>query len=419
MISDRERRVLEAIDLQGLLECLSELITFESLGGNERPIQERMAEIMQTLGLEVDCWEIDMKKLRRHRAYSAEIEREHALGVVGRFGRGEERTLILNGHVDVVPAGEAKLWSVPPWRATISGERVYGRGTADMKGGLCCALFAVRAIRDAGVELPGAVLIQSVVGEEDGGVGTLATLERGHTGDAAIVLEPTELMVAPAQAGALNFRLTVPGKAAHGALRSEGVSPFDQYLPLYRAMRDFEAERNRNVTDPLFSDYDIPFALCIGKLWSGIWASTEAESLTCEGRLGVGIEEQPEDVRKAFAAIIEEAAQADPWLREHPPLLEWWGAQFEPAAIPVDHPLVTTVTAAHQSATGGAAVVRGMPYGADMRLLVNEGNIPTVLYGPGDVRRAHAPDEFVPITELETATRTLVLSILRFCEGLG
>jgi acetylornithine deacetylase len=331
------------------------------------------------------------------------------------MGRGEGKTLVLNGHIDVVPAGDPRLWTVPPWSATVTDERVYGRGSADMKGGLCCALFAARAIRDAGVQLDGAVAIQSVAGEEDGGIGTLAAIERGHIGDAAIVLEPTELMIAPAQAGALNFRLIVPGRAAHGALRSEGVSPFDKYLPLYQAMRDFERRRNTSVANPMFSEYDLPFALCIGKIWSGIWSSTEAESLTCEGRLGVSVDEDPLEVRRAFAAIIDEAAQRDSWLRMHPPILEWWGAQFEPASIGADHPVVTTLAAAHQSVTGQPAVVRGMPYGADMRLLVNEANIPTVLYGPGDIRRAHAPDEFVAVRDLEVATRALVLTILRYC----
>lgn len=414
-LTDQEKRVLDAIDRDALLACLQKLIGFRSLGGEESPIQEYLAAIMREQGLDVDLWEIDMEAVRQHSAYTAEIERESALGLVGTAGQRKGPSLILNGHVDVVPPGDKQRWSVSPWQATIRENRVYGRGAADMKGGLCCALFAVRAILDAGISLPGSVLIQSVVGEEDGGVGTLAALLRGHTGDGAIVLEPTELMVAPAQAGALNFRITVPGKAAHGALRTEGVSPFEKYLILYRAMREFERKRNQRDKGPLFSDYELPFALCVGKVWSGIWASTVAESLSCEGRLGIRIDENPDDVRQSFAVMIQEAAQSDPWLREHPPQLEWWGAQFESAATPPDDPVVTSVIAAHRSVTGRAPIIRGMPYGADMRLLVNESHIPTVIYGPGDVRRAHAPDEFVPISELITATQTLALCALRFC----
>lgn len=410
-----ERRVLESVDLDGLVETLADLIRLRSDGGTETPMQERMAGLLADGGMEVDRWAIDLAALARHPAFSSEIPRSEALGVVGRMGRGRGPTLVLNGHVDVVPAGEPGLWNVPPWEATVREGRVYGRGAVDMKGALCCALFAIRAIRAAGVELEGSVLLQSVVGEEDGGLGTLAAIERGHTGDAAIVLEPTELMVAPAQAGAMNFRLTVPGRAAHGALRTEGVSPLDHFLPLYAAMQRFERERNAAVTDPLFSAYEVPFALCIGTLRSGVWASTVAESLICEGCLGVAPSEEPEAVRRAFEDVVAEASSRDPWLRDHPPLLEWWGGQFRPAAIAIDHPVVTTLSSAHATVTRAPPVLRGMPYGADMHLLVNEGRTPTVMYGPGDIRRAHAPDEFVPIAELEVATRTLALAIVRFC----
>lgn len=378
-------------------------------------MQERMAALMEESGMKVDVWSIDLRELARHPSFSTEIPRSEALGVVGRVGQGSGPVLVLNGHVDVVPAGEPQRWSVPPWQATQRDGCIYGRGTVDMKGALCCALFALRALREAGVEPAGTVLFQSVVGEEDGGLGTLAAVERGYTGDGAIVLEPTELMVSPAQAGALNFRLTVPGRAAHGALRTEGVSPLDHFLPLYAAMQAFETERNRGVDDPLFADYEIPFPLCIGTLRSGVWASTVAESLVCEGRLGVAVHEEPARVRRAFEALVEGVAGGDPWLRDHPPLLEWWGGQFEPAAIPVHHPLVTTLAAAHGSASGILPPLRGMPFGADMRLLVNPGGTPTVMYGPGDIRKAHAPDEHVPVGDLEVATRTLALMILRFC----
>jgi acetylornithine deacetylase len=179
-------------------------------------------------------------------------------------------------------------------------------------------------------------------------------------------------------------------------------------------MRDFERRRNEAVDDPLFAAYDIPFALCIGSLRSGIWASTVAETLTGEGRLGVSPHEDPETVRRDFEEVIQAAADADPWLRDRPPTVEWWGAQFDPASTDPAHPLVQTLAGAHQAVSGADTVLRGMPYGADMRLLVHVGDTPTVLYGPGDVRRAHAPNEFVPINELVTATKALILTILRF-----
>lgn len=409
-----EQKVLAAINAEGLIETLCELIAIPSEGGFETPAQERVAALMEAFGMDVDVWDINFDALRRHPAYTVEIEREHALGVVGTLGRADGPTLILNGHIDVVPAGELERWRYPPWQGTVDNGRVYGRGSADMKGGLCCALFAARAIRDAGFELPGRLMIQSVIGEEDGGAGTLAAIERGHCGDAAIIMEPTELMIAPAQAGAFGFRITVPGLAAHGALREEGVDPIEKFMPIYGALREFESARNSSVADPMFEAYEIPFALCVGKLQCGIWASTVAEVLVCEGRLGVATDEDSKQVRSAFEARVRDAAASDPWLKDHPPVVEWTGAQFEPAAIDSGHRIVTTLTESFRDATGDDAIVRGMPYGADMRLLVHQGNTPTVLFGPGNVRHAHAPDEFVTIDDLVSATRTLALTALRF-----
>lgn len=418
-LSRVERRVLDALDVEGLLDSLAELVAIPSLGGRETPAQEAVAAAMESIGLRTDVWRIDFDELRRHPAYTADIERDEGLGVVGRLDEDASGTagptLILNGHVDVVPEGEPARWRHPPWRATVADGRVYGRGTADMKGGLCCALAAARAIVDAGARLEGTLQVQSVIGEEDGGAGTLATLLRGHTGDGAIVLEPTRLVVAPAQAGALNFRVTVPGAAAHGAFREEGVDPVEKFIPLYRRLRELEAERNREVTDPLFAGDPLPFPVAVGVVRSGIWASTVSEALVFEGRFGVAPGEDPASARRAFEEAVAEVAGRDAWLRDHPPTVEWRGAQFEPARTPVESEVVTALGEAVRAVTGARPEVRGMRYGADMRLLVNEAGIPTVLFGPGDVRDAHRPDESVAVEELVTATRVLAVTALRFC----
>lgn len=418
-----ERAVIEAVDIDGLLAFLSDLVAIPSLAGSpgESAAQEYVAASLERLGCEVDVWEIDFAALRRHPAFSAEVERQRGLGVVGVSGLGNGPTLIFNGHVDVVPVGDEALWRFPPWQATIADGWVYGRGALDMKGGLACALFALKAIRDAGVRLKGRLLIQSVIGEEDGGCGALATVLRGHTGDGAIVVEPTELRIAPAQAGALNFRLTVPGAAAHGCVREEGVSAIEKFMLLYQALMDLEAARNAEARlrdDPisrLYRRHTLPYALCIGVVRAGEWASTVAETLVAEGRYGVAVGEDLAAARRMLEETVTRAAHADPWLREHPPRIEWWGGQFAPASTPVDHPLVQTAAAAFADVTGAPAIFEGMPYGADMRLLVNEGRTRTILFGPGDVRDAHRPNERVAIADLLTATRTLALTALRFC----
>jgi acetylornithine deacetylase len=412
---DVELRVLDAIDVDGMLNYLCDLVAVQSLVGEETAAQEQVAHKMREFGLEVDVWELDFDTLSQHPAYCVEVERENGLGVAGSLGKGTGRSLIYNGHVDVVPTGDLKNWHFPPWQGTIQDGRVYGRGALDMKGGLCCALFAAKAIQDAGVSLQGKLMIQSVIGEEDGGVGTLAAVVRGYRSDAAVIMEPTELMIAPAQAGALNFRLVVPGYPAHGCFREEGVSAIEKFMPIYQALMALEAERNQNNTEPMFANYRLPYAVTVGTVRAGNWASTVAESLTCEGRFGVAVDEDMAAARRTLEEAVAQAAQADDWLRHHQPTVEWWGGQFAPASIPGDHPIVTTVSQAFTAVTEMPAHIQGMTYGADMRLLVNEGGIPTVLFGPGDVRKAHQPDEYVPIDDLIVAVRTLALTALRFC----
>ena len=414
-----ERRAAEAVDGDRLLALLADLIAIESVANRETPAQERVAAEMRAIGLETDVWEIDFEQLRRHPAYTADVERDEGLGVVGTTGRaegrGEGRTLILNGHIDVVPAGEVARWTSPPFELSRRGGRLFGRGVVDMKGQLCSALAAARALRDAGVELAGALQIQSVIGEEDGGAGMLATLERGHTGDGAIVLEPTEFVIAPAQAGALSFRLTVPGLAAHGAMREEGVDPVEKFIPIFHRLRDLEAERNRDVADPLFRGEALPYALTMGRLRAGIWPSTVAERLVVEGRYGVAPGEDLAEARRALEGAVAEAASGDAWLRDHPPAVEWTGAQFAPARTDERDPVVGTLAGAVRAVRGAAPRVGGVRYGADMRLLVNHGRVPTVLFGPGDVREAHRPDESIRAADLVETARILAVTAIRFC----
>ncbi len=452
--TDAERRVLAGLDHEGLVTFLRELIAIPSLDGCESPAQERVAGWMDDAGLATDLWPVDMGELERHPDWGHEVERGEALGVVGWYGGGvarrvaagdaaaraatpgAARDLMLNGHIDVVPTGDECAWTTPPWEPVVRDGRVYGRGAVDMKGGLCCALFAVKAIRDAGIRLAGRVSVASVVGEEDGGTGTLATILRGHTADGAIVVEPTGLRVVAAQAGSLMFRLTVRGLAAHGCVREEGVSAVEKAVPLLAALRRLEAERcgvagaaadgaagtiavgagtAGDPRSPLFARYRLPWPIEVGTLRAGDWASSVPDTLVAEGRYGVAVGEDPAAARRVFEEAIARAAAADPWLSEHPPEVEWWGGRFDPAVTEPADPVVTAVVEAATCISGAPPPIEGVTYGADMRLLVNVGGVPTVLFGPGDVRVAHMPDEYVPIGDLRTAAEVLLLTTLRYC----
>jgi acetylornithine deacetylase len=267
-----ERRALGALDFDGLVGFLERLVTIPSLDGAESEAQGAVAAWLTDAGLETDVWSIELDELARHPLFGAEVPRTEALGVVGWTGaRAGGRDLMLNGHIDVAPPGDPDAWTTPPWEAAVRGGRLFGRGAADMKGGLCCALYAAKAVRDAGVALRGRLSVASVVGEEDGGTGTLATLLRGHTADGAVVVEPTGLSVVAAQAGSIMFRLTVPGAPAHACVREEGVSAIEKFVPLFAALRDLEAQRCDTAPgaaavagdphDPLFAGHRLPWPI--------------------------------------------------------------------------------------------------------------------------------------------------------------
>lgn len=415
-MTDTETRVLSALDEEGLVGYLCELIGVPTLGGQETAGQEHIAAEMRRCGLDVDVWPLNIEELSRHPSFSAEIERTEGLGVVGAIGeeRGG-RSLIFNGHMDVVPAGDESNWHSSPWEGKVREGRLYGRGSADMKGGLCAALYAAKAVADAGVRLRGRLLVESVIGEEDGGTGALATVLRGYRADGAVVIEPTALAVIPAHSGAMNFRVTVPGLSAHGAMRAEGVSAVEKFIPLYQALMELEAERNAREESPLFARHRLPYPLSVGTVHAGNWPSSVPESLVFEGRYGVAVGEEMQAARAEFETAVARTADQDPWLREHRPIVEWWGGQFAPASTPLDHPIVRTVQEAVAAVTGAPARLDAMTAGTDMRLLVNEGGTPAVLFGPGDIELAHAPNESVPVAEVVEVARTLALTALRFC----
>lgn len=408
---------LSAITPELLVCTLQELLAVPTVTGSaaESEGQHLLATRFDRLGLETDLWQIDLDHTLRVPGFPGlEAPRDEAWGLVGTTPvTGDGPTLVLNSHLDVVPLGDPTAWTVDPWAGTVRDGHVLGRGACDMKGGMACTIVALEALQQAAVPLRGRVALHSVVGEEDGGLGTFATLLRGHTGDAAVVPEPTALAVIPACAGALTFRLTVHGRAAHASVRDEGVDAVEKYLLVHAALRALEARRNSD-PHPLMRDSAIPYPLSVGIVRAGDWASSVPDLLVAEGRLGVALGEDPDAARRQLEQCLADLGTHDPWLAAHPVTVEWYGGQFAPGMLPADDPLLPQVLAAHTDLHGTVPRVHGAPYGSDLRLLTAAG-IPTLHYGPGDVRVAHGPDESVPVQDLVDVTRTLVLLISRFC----
>lgn len=415
-LSAKEASALAAVDEDAIATALLDVLAVPSVTGSaaESELQHRLAGYLDRLGLDVDLWSMDLPELRADPAFpGTEAPRDEAWGLVATTpGGGDGPTMILQGHVDVVPAGDPEHWDGDPFVPRVAGDVVHGRGACDMKAGLVANLAALAAIRASGAQLRGRVAAHCVVGEEDGGLGAFGTLRRGHTGDACVITEPTGGTLVTANAGALTFRLEVVGKAAHASTPDAGISAITAYGPIHAALTRLEAERNV-APDPLLAEYPTPYALSVGTLRSGDWPSTVPDLLVAEGRLGVRLDEDPAAARADFERCVAEACAADPWLRDHPVAVTWPGGQFASGRLPAVHPLRDVVRTAYADvAHGGGLRERGAPYGSDLRLYSAAG-IPTLHFGPGDVCLAHSPRERVSLTETVDVTRALVLTVLR------
>ncbi|WP_112268542.1 ArgE/DapE family deacylase [Lentzea terrae] len=412
-MNEVEAAALAAVDEAAIGRLLLELLEVPSVTGSaaESELQHLLARHLEQLDLDVDLWSMNLPELRAHPGFpGSEAPRTEAWGLVGSTPPVDGPTLILQGHVDVVPPGDLAQWHGDPFRPHVTGDVVHARGACDMKAGVVAILAALAAIR--AVNLRGRVSAHFVVSEEDGGLGAFGTLERGHTGDACIITEPTSGALMTANAGALTFRIEVPGRATHGSTRYAGVSAIDAYLPVHQALAELEAHRNAGA-DPLMSSYPVPYPLSVGTLQAGDWASSVPDLLVAEGRLGVQLDEDPAAARAELEECVAAACAADPWLRAHPATVTWPGGQFASGRLPAGHPLAALVGDAHADVTGAARPAeRGAPYGSDLRLYSGAG-IPTLQYGPGDVRLAHGPREQVRVSEVVTVTRALVLATLR------
>jgi acetylornithine deacetylase/succinyl-diaminopimelate desuccinylase family protein len=357
--------------------------------------------------------------------------RENAVGVVR--GAGGGRSLIFNGHIDVVPPGPPEHWRHgDPWSGRVEDGFVWGRGTTDMKGGVVAQAFAAIALRSAGVGLRGDLLLEAVVGEESmqHELGTTACVERGYRADGAVVSEPSAppvaLAIAPVTAGNLCFAVHIEGRATHASMRGEtisaggygsaiGVCAIDKMFLIHRALSELEREWGLTKTHPLYRPGHFSLAPCV---MAGGPSSSSAlgfipDTARIEYEAYYPPDQSDQSVRQEIEECVAAAARADAWLREHAPRVEWL-SHWPASVLAVDHPLVEATRVAHAASSGSPAALTGHVAVLDSTWL-NRAGIPAINYGPGDLRVAHAVDERVAVEELVTAARTYALLAAGWC----
>jgi len=391
------------IDPEALARDAAALVQVPSVTGDERAVLERLGELAAGHGLEPELHEHDLAALRAHPGHPGEeAPRAELVGLTVTLPGERPGRVCLNGHVDVVGVG-SEPWCEDPWSGRVDDGWLHGRGSVDMKGGVTAALHALLALREAGRPAP-TVVLQAVASEEDGGLGTFAALERDAAFDLCLIPEPTAFEVVCAQAGALTFKATVRGRAAHAAVRLEGRSALDRYLGLHLALQAHERRLNRDVEHPAMRSLALPYPLSVGRIDGGEWSSSVPDRVEVEGRLGVPLGASLEEARAALEATLDDG-------KDPPVEVVWTGGQFAPGETDPAHPWVRTVAEAVRAERGAAPRVTGVPYGADMRHFCLRG-IPTVMVGTTGLERAHAVDERVRVDELASVARLIVRAVL-------
>lgn len=410
-------------DMVGLL---GELVDEETVIGNERPGQEVIIDKFEGMGLEPDVWTPDVEQLREHEAFFEtqpyqEVGYEDRPNVVATVeGAGDGPTLALSGHMDVVPVTESE-WVHDPFSMEREDDRLYGRGTGDMKGGIAAFVHAIDCLRQVGVELAGDLYLQTTLEEEDGGVGgLLSVLERGYKPDAAIITEPWDVPnMGMASAGVRYFRLSVHGKSAHVGYGYQGVNALDKAMKIYEALRELDATRKARIDyppayrlDPQMRGHETN--LNIGMIQASDWPAIIPGEVVLTGRLGWPPGEEPEEVMAELDATLEAVIEGDEWLREHPPDLEFFGLQADPHEVDPNQPFFQTAMRNAEWVTGREGVFYGGSAGNDTRYYKRYYDIPATSIGP-KATNIHGADEYVSIASLRETAKTIACTAIDYC----
>lgn len=400
-----------------LIAFLQDIIQIPSVTGDEEPIQAFLADYLQKEGFEVDVFVPSLDELKGHPAFvPVSMAYDNRPNVVATLpGSGGGRSLLFNGHVDVIPEGPAGNWEHGCWSGDVVDGRLYGRGASDMKSGVAAFTMALKVLKENGIKLKGDVIAEYVMDEELSGNGTLACVMKGYQADAGICCETSSMNIQPASIGRIWFEIKIKGKAAGIQKRFEGVSAIELGYKVTKIVEAFEAIRLGHVTHPLYPNIQESIPCMVGVFESGSYASAFPDECTLKGSLATVPGESSQGVMEEFRSFVIDHASQDAWMAKHPPQVEFVGYFADPSEISVESPIVQCLSEQYRKELGREPQISGRQGAADIRFLNSYGQTPTVIFGPGLTEQMHANNEWVSVEDYLDSIKVLVSTLIEWC----
>ena len=402
------------------IDFTSELVKFPSLRGQEQTAQDFMAKAFRERGLAVDRWRIDEDEIKHMRGFSpAGASLVNAINVVGahRTNKAKGRSLIMNGHIDVVPPGPLEKWHRPPFEPSVEDGRLYGRGSGDMKAGLVACLYAYDALARLGYRPAADIFFQSVVEEECTGNGALACLQRGYHADAAVIPEPFGPSVMRAQVGVVWLKVTVEGDPQHASagFGSAGNNAIEIMCDALKVLKQLSHEWNGRKSEcSHYGHHEHPLRFNVGKIYGGELTSIVAPRCVAHVRMAYFPHWTREEACAQIEARVREMAEGDDFLRAHPPTVEYDGMFAEGYVLAPGGAAESALGRCHEMVFGeplGECLTTAL---TDARFFGLYDDTDTLVYGP-DCQRPHGYDECVDLESVRQVTQTLALFVADWC----
>ena len=413
-------RIIASVDagFDEQIAFTQDMIRHPSTRGNEHTIQDFMFRAMKARGLTMDRFVMDEAQILRHPG-AALFSDTHSTApiVVGIHHPREEkgRSLILQGHVDVVPEGPLDMWTHPPFEPVIKGDWLYGRGGTDMKCGTAAALFVFDILRRIGLQPAATVYMQSVVEEESTGNGALMTHLRGYRADAALIPEPSSEKIIRGNVGVVWFQFETRGHPVHVQTMGTGANAIDAAYRVIAELRKLEADLNARVSQyPHFAHLAHPINLNIGKIAGGDWASSVPAWCKVDCRLALFPGMDPHELAREIENRVAAFARSDSFLANHPPRVTFNGFMAEGYILEPGSEAETMLAGAHQAVTGEPLQDSILPAYLDGRVYALYDNIPALNYGPLGYDM-HGFDERCSLESIRRITKTIALFVTEWC----